>query len=63
MSQDIKCPCCQKKTIAKDHDGVVKVWCRQCKQEVEIKIEKESVNHESQPSKNEQFKHDCRIIH
>lgn len=43
MSQDIKCPCCDKKTIAKNDDGKIMVWCKECKKEVELKI-KESVS-------------------
>lgn len=46
MSQettDIKCPCCEKKTIARNHNGITKVFCRQCRKEVEIIIKKESL--------------------
>ena len=39
MSHDIKCPCCTTKTVAKERDGKVFVWCKQCKQEVELIIE------------------------
>ena len=35
--KDIKCPCCAVKTVAKERDGSVYVWCKGCKSEVEIK--------------------------
>lgn len=40
MNQDIKCPECEKKTVAKQRDGKIYVWCKECKREVELKIEK-----------------------
>lgn len=39
MSQektDIKCPCCESKTVAKKQGGTIFVWCKKCKKEVEI---------------------------
>ncbi len=35
---NIKCPC--GKLIAKERDGKIYVWCKHCKKEVELKIEK-----------------------
>ena len=49
MSQEIKCPCCEVKTVAKERDGKIYVWCKQCKQEVELIIIKESHSHEREP--------------
>lgn len=36
----IKCPQCTHKIIAKERDGKIYVWCKSCKQEVELKIER-----------------------
>ena len=41
MSRDIMCPCCKRKIIAKEHDGKIYVWCKLCRQEVELIIERE----------------------
>lgn len=35
---DIKCPTCVKKVIAKERDGKIYVWCKECKKEVELLI-------------------------
>ena len=34
MSRDIKCPNCERKTIAKEHDDKTYIWCKECKHEV-----------------------------
>lgn len=36
----IRCSC--GKLIAKERDGKIYVWCKECRKEVELKIEKES---------------------
>lgn len=36
----IRCAC--GKLIAKERDGKIFLWCKECRQEVELKIEKES---------------------
>ena len=47
MDKSIKCDC--GKLIAKTRDGKLYVWCKNCKREVEIKIEypKEPLSRES----------------
>lgn len=52
MSQEIKCPGCEKKTLAKSRGGKIYVWCKQCHKEVELIIEKESLSHEHEPKQN-----------
>ncbi len=38
-SKDIKCDCCNK-IIAKEKDGVIYLWCKHCKKEIPLKIQK-----------------------
>ena len=40
MEKPIKCSC--GKLIAKERDGKIYLWCKNCRREVELKIEKES---------------------
>lgn len=42
MERPIKCSC--GKLIAKERDGKIYLWCKNCHKEVELKIEKESQN-------------------
>ena len=42
MSRDIKCPCCRTKTVAKEHDGKIYVWCKECRKEVELQAAAEA---------------------
>ena len=40
MERPIKCSC--GKLIAKERDGKIYLWCKNCHKEVELNIEKES---------------------
>ena len=50
MSRDILCPCCNRKRVAKERDGKIYVWCKECKKEIELKSENGGTSHE--PSDN-----------
>ena len=42
--QEIRCPKCGKRLLKANATGTLKAWCKSCKEEVEIHIEKESQN-------------------
>lgn len=46
MNKDIKCSACATKTVARQKNDKIYVWCKQCKKEVELKVEKETLSHE-----------------
>ena len=39
IKNEIKCDCCNK-IIAKEKDGVIYLWCKHCKKEIPLKIQK-----------------------
>lgn len=41
---EIMCPGCRDKVVAKQRDGKFYVWCKICKEEVELVIEEERQN-------------------
>lgn len=43
LSKDIKCECCGK-IVAKERDNKIYLWCKHCKTEIPLKIEKEPMS-------------------
>ena len=39
IKNEIKCDCCNK-IIAKEKDGIIYLWCKHCKKEIPLKIQK-----------------------
>jgi len=53
MSQDIKCSNCTVKTVAKERNGKIYVWCKHCKREVELIIQGNVKEPNASPTKAE----------